>query len=830
MTFQKNISLSQADITRIIDILSCWHKIEFFIPFDLDSRTKTFLPEEKRKFYWITNKHPLPEFAALPSPPLGQVISRYELFLGVFDKNEITAACRQALGEGTEQERLEDSVRTELEGNTCYARISLNEYGEPVLDNLSISTVPWALGMTLSHGLESLSASSFEQAKVNLANLIMNFEADRRRSKNPDIPAPITDLEISELCRLLFDWAGFRPNNLETLAIRQTISKPEKKQENQNQKPEDEEPDNELEIDILNSFYIEDIERVMHSVRSGTISKSLYAYLNATTPDQRIDLYSQQGRQTIINHLDPEKLNLGHWFDERHHTMSLMQQFAINTAFKDYPENSLFSVNGPPGTGKTTLLRDIFAENIVRRARKLSCLSRAAEAFQTKAMTITIGYDQSKIRVLKPEFTGYEMVVASTNNAAVNNISQELPKQASIGKSWHPQSYLKEVATKVAAQKKNGKLQKLTGDNCPWGMISCALGNKRNRENFRDKFFFYPNPTEECKKDFQSAGCMKIWDWIAAYDGPTFKQACANFKNAEHAVSEELNAMQNYINLLRETLRKTEADYTIAETTRIAELDKSFIRTEERLSELIQQTAGLADNQRLTISQISKLRANPPGFFARLFRTRKAKDYNEALEQLLLKRKSLAAKLTQTEINQTRANKKLSEIEAEIIAANTNLETKKKKWQQMLLAIKQNSARFKNITPPLRLDDIETDKFQISGLWENRNLAALRTELFRAALTLHEAWLADVGRNQNNGGAGFAKNLIAVSNMLVKKKRMQPEHALAVWQSLFMVVPVVSTTFASFGRQFTELGQGSIGWLFIDEAGQGVPQAAAGAL
>jgi superfamily I DNA and/or RNA helicase len=52
----------------------------------------------------------------------------------------------------------------------------------------------------------------------------------------------------------------------------------------------------------------------------------------------------------------------------------------------------------------------------------------------------------------------------------------------------------------------------------------------------------------------------------------------------------------------------------------------------------------------------------------------------------------------------------------------------------------------------------------------------------------------------------------------------------SAWATLFFVIPVVSTTFASFDRLFSHCGRESLGWLLIDEAGQATPQSAAGAL
>jgi ABC-type cobalamin/Fe3+-siderophores transport system ATPase subunit len=119
--------------------------------------------------------------------------------------------------------------------------------------------------------------------------------------------------------------------------------------------------------------------------------------------------------------------------------MSLMQQFAINTAVEELAEGGILSVNGPPGTGKTTLLRELIAHNIVERAKVLARFDKIEDTLAPQGFIV-------------PELSGYEMIVASSNNAAVENISKELPQKKSLAKEFQAFDYLCPTANQIAAE------------------------------------------------------------------------------------------------------------------------------------------------------------------------------------------------------------------------------------------------------------------------------------------------------------------------------------------------------------------------------------------
>ena len=418
------------------------------------------------------------------------------------------------------------------------------------------------------------------------------------------------------------------------------------------------------------------------------------------------------------------------------------------------------------------------------------------------------------------------MIVASTNNAAVNNISQELPKTSSLDAGWQHLGYIKPTAQKIAYQNNRRKLLPTNSVPPHWGLISCALGKSANRYQFKEKFYFNSDsPHEEYAR-----GLLHIRDWISTYQGPGFTEAKESFLKKQDEVETEIKSRGQFADLLNELHGENLESYTSTELHSERQAKAANENALNALAKAEQDIAQLQLNASHIEEQRARLEKERPGWLSRLLHLGSARQYFAEMRANKLERKAIYSG-----INAARHNLKALEIcctqtQSVHRTALEALRAREELWERKQKRLNEFKEQYHDMEFPMSLAELKNDRFQINGVWNDRTLSILRSELLQAALTLHEAWLAEVGRRAGEGGSGFNINLAAIPQLLGGHASFDDDVALTVWQSLFMVVPVISTTFASFANQFKQLGRGSLGWVLIDEAGQAVPQAGVGAL
>jgi len=239
------------------------------------------------------------------------------------------------------------------------------------------------------------------------------------------------------------------------------------------------------ESSFLNSFCAEDLARVARALRRGDAGPGR-AYLTSGQQHaarERIDVRQQP--QAVRAGGQPERIPLGRWPADSSRPLILSQQFAVNKIMEQLGGGrGLFAVNGPPGTGKTTMLRDVIAAIVVERALRLAELASPQDAFRdTEPGTWSTSTWQHTVAAPHPSLTGFEIVVAAANNGAVENVTTQIPGPGAIGPHWRTRTSDLDYFSATAAQ--------VHGEGA-WAMVSARLGKRANRGGFVNSFWWRP--------------------------------------------------------------------------------------------------------------------------------------------------------------------------------------------------------------------------------------------------------------------------------------------------------------------------------------------------
>lgn len=136
--------------------------------------------------------------------------------------------------------------------------------------------------------------------------------------------------------------------------------------------------------EMLNSRIATDLRLVATAVRAGRYGAALSDYLSPSTRAEwmrRSDLRAETGAERVA--LD--KTPAARWPAKTAHPLVFSQQVAVNSIVEHLSgdRSGIFAVNGLPGTGKTTLLRDLVAHVVTERARVLARLTAPSEGYGT---------------------------------------------------------------------------------------------------------------------------------------------------------------------------------------------------------------------------------------------------------------------------------------------------------------------------------------------------------------------------------------------------------------------------------------------------------------
>ncbi|MBF4625808.1 DEAD/DEAH box helicase [Clavibacter sp. VKM Ac-2872] len=740
---------------------------------------------------------PLPWERLQPPRPRGATALtwRHYVFLGTYKLETTYEWLHRAFTEDR------DAYDERPPGESACAALIVDEHGRYLSDSAILSSSLWAIGRIRAHQTSSSRwAHQFHEHLTRFAAAVDDAVADETAPAETQVlDGPL----VQKLLSLAHTTAGVAGiTDLATMRVR--VHSVPISVDRADAAPEQ---------DFLNSFYLDDLGLVLEHSHAGRSGRAFREYLapKALPHRERVDVVASPEHTDAA--LGISRLPHGRWPSDPTKPLARSQQFAVNEALSSLAgSGGLRGVNGPPGTGKTTMLRDVLAANVVERARRLAALRTPESAFTSAWHRWTAGDYLQRVPQLRPELTGFEMVVASANNAAVENISVELPRRDAVHSRWQETAdYFSDLAGVILNTAR-------PADAVPtpaWGLVAAKLGNKGNRMDFREAFWF-----------LGGADGASMQSWLKRRKNgdepvPSWSTARTKFHAAERRV-EELVGVRAAAQARRDALAPSRAE----REARQADVASAEQRSETAETRMRRQ-AELRDRADRTLESMTAQRTaaleSRPGWLETILSfgsaLRRWRDGFAPIERSWVDAHSAAAAAAS---NMVTCEQVFADEERHLRTCRGQLEESQRAESALRKLCADDASRFATAYPT---PDRNHPDHELRAPWLDEELDTARSELFLAALQLHQDWLA------NSASTALTGLRAAMYVVAGDRPRDLPAATIqAAWQLLFMVVPMVSTTFASAGRMFDGLDAEALGWLLIDEAGQACPQYTVGSI
>lgn len=848
--------------------------------------------------------------------------------------------------------------------------LQLTPEGKYIRHSLSLSTIVWAIKQiknSTTKFSDCLNEREYKLAIADLENRFFPEENVQRASVQNDKLGKISDMINNEHTKMKgstlmqeFDMDAVSPTTFEDIYhyIRKQYLTDKFELRDRNEETPysldigvsfqmfiDEETRNKEEDDnylgLSHDYFSDDLKMVLDKIKIGRENvpdhvldyiTSIYNAINHPDKKARIDLIHPKDKgkfeEQVQEILSVENAPIGKWPSK--YMPAFMQQMAINLSIKKgmtplFKKNKdVFSVNGPPGTGKTTLLKEVIANNIIERALLLTKYDKPDDAFVThsfqhgsKQNKAYSKYTQHWYSLKDDSINDYNILVASCNNAAVENISKELPLGSKLLNDLKPnkddsdalKAGLNEISemfdfTKscdIEVYDKNSfeypdiyftyLAQKLLGEKSAWGLIAASLGKKKNIRDFYQhvlyplKWNFYPNKDAIANRlpKYKEAK-EKFLDQVQVVCTmqKQMKEICdyvRHKKQLETAVNKSEVELQNFI--YKSSLRKNEINsQTEKIKEKIAEMNDKRNDVLYKRKMLLDTVTELESKQNEYKKKITEFNQdiikviNNVGRKPLLFRK---KAYNEKFQharsiisyyekQIEDQQKKLD--LITTEVNERKerlksvnrklkeADKNLNDLNGIIVSYNKEiselhkcLSNKQKELNTTKESLNKISQKYNIsldiiddgelldtafISNLLSADDGLSTDAHVKNPWFTTNYNREREKLFYYAIKMNKEFiLASKKCRDNFTSLAHYWGLLPGDDKekIVFHQEDRRACAYGLYQTLFLLVPVISTTFASVGTFLRDVRNDKvIGTLIVDEAGQAQPHMAVGAL